>query len=151
MIGLGRNDKNRSTHMIPAILRVLTLFLVFFLAFPGIPEALTFTGKVVLTDPEERTIAIEPLTGDLKGNIFTLAEDVTIIMGNRKISFEEIIAGDRVAVNYYRQDGFNIIDGIEISTPIPQDRKYIVIRKPQERSNVTSSGIQQKTAVLPPF
>jgi hypothetical protein len=151
MIGLGRRRKSKSAHLVP----LLSIFLaVFFLvlAFPAIPEALTFTGKVILTDPTEKTLAIEPLTGDLKGNVFALAENVTVIMGSRKLSFEEIIVGDRVAVNYYRQDGINIIDGIEIAPPIPEDRKYILIRKPSERSNVTPSGIkQQKTNLLPPF
>jgi hypothetical protein len=149
MIGLGRKE-NKSAHFASL---TGTAFMIFFfiLAFPLIPDALMLTGKVVLTDPTERTIAIEPLAGDLKGSMFTLAENAPIIMGNRKISFEEIIAGDRVAVNYYRQDGINIIDGIEISSPIPEDRKYILIRKPSERSSVAPSGIKQQTNILPAF
>ena len=150
MIGLGRHKSSKYAHLVPLILTGLAIFFIV-IAIPAIPEALTLTGKVVLTDPSERTIAIEPVTGDLKGSMFTLAENAPISMGSKKISFEEIIAGDRVAVNYYRQAGFNIIDGIEISSPIPEDRKYILIRKPSEKSNVNPSGVKQKTNVMPAF
>jgi hypothetical protein len=150
MIRLGGRT-SKSARFVSVISTVVAVFFAV-LVFPSIPEALTFTGKVVLTDPSEKTVAIEPLTGDLKGSVFALAENVTVIMGNTKVSFEEIIAGDRVAVNYYRQDGFNIIDVIEIATPVPEDRKYILIRKPSTvKSNVTPSGLEHKTGLLPPF
>lgn len=112
--------------------------LIFFMAFTGMfaasvmGETLTFTGKVVLTDGDARTVAIAPFDRGLTDSIFVLNEKVSVRMDSQKLGFGDIIVGDVVNVAYHREtDGINVIDAIAI-TPRVSERQaaYVILRNP---------------------
>lgn len=115
------------------LMKVLIFFMAFAVIFAAsaMGETLTFSGKVVLTDEDARTMAIAPFDSSLTGNIFVLNEKVSVQMGAQRLAFGDIIVGDLVNVAYHKEaDGINVIDAIAVTSRLSETQAYVIVRNP---------------------
>ncbi len=127
------DSKTILTGKTASILRGVVLFTVFSLVFAAAAgaEALTFSGKIVLTDSEARTLAIAPFDRGVTGNIFVVNEKVSIRMDGKRLSFGDIVVGDFVSVAYHKEtDGINVIDAIAVTAKPSEAQAYVIVRNP---------------------